>query len=165
MARRRYQQGSIRLRGKQWTLRWREDVVQSEGTIRRVEKTTVIGTIAEFPTRRLARRQADVLLARVNCANYRPSRVATFLEFASHWHEQVGHLLKPSTAKVALSHLRSHLNPTFGRLRLDQIGLEDVQAFVGKIAKTHSRHTITNILSTFFAILKAARKWDTKPLK
>lgn len=159
MARRRYQQGSIRLRGNKWTLRWREDIVESDGAVMRVEKTTVIGTVAEFPTRRLARRQADVLLARVNCTSYRPSRVATFQEFATRWHEQVGNLLKPSTAKVASSHLRTHLNPAFGRLRLDQIGLEDVQAFVGKIAKTHSGHTITNILSTFSSILKTARKW------
>jgi integrase len=159
MARRRYQQGSIRLRGKKWTLRWREDVVQLDGTTARVEKTTTIGTIGDFPTRRLARRQADVLLARVNCSSYRPSRVATFQEFAARWQQQVGQLLKPSTANVALSHLRCHLVPAFGRLRLDQIELEEVQVFVTKLAKTHGRHTVTNILSTLFTVMKAAKKW------
>jgi integrase len=68
-------------------------------------------------------------------------------------------LLKPSTAKVMASHLRFHLVPEFGRMRLDEVGQEQVQAFVGKLAKGRSRHTILNVLGTLASVLKRARKW------
>jgi integrase len=159
MARRRYQKGSIRRRGNQWTLRWREDVMLADGTVKRVEKTTVLGTVEEFKTKRLAERAAGSVLACVNRLDYRPVKRATFGEFSEGWKSQVLDLLKPSTAKVMASHLRFHLVPAFGRMRLDEIGQEQVQAFVGKVAKGRSRHTILNVLGTLASVLKMARKW------
>lgn len=156
MARRRYQKGSLEKRGNTWTLRWREDVVLADGTVRRELRRTVLG---EFQTRRLAEREATSFLARVNRLDYRPVKRATFAEFAESWREQVIGLLKPSTAKVMASHLRFHLVPAFGRMRLDEVGPEQVQAFVGKLAKGRSRHTILNVLGTLASILKMARKW------
>jgi integrase len=159
MARRRYQKGSIRLRGRQWTLRWREDVVLADGTVKREQRTTLLGTLAEIPTKSMARREAEAFLARVNRLDYRPVKRATFAEFAENWKKQVIDLLKPSTAKVMGSHLRFHLVPAFGRVRLDEIGQEQVQDFVGKLAKGKSRHTILNVLGTLASVLKMARKW------
>ena len=159
VARRRYQEGSIRRRGNKWTLRWREDVVLADGTIKREQRTTVLGTIEEFGTKRLAEREASSFVARVNRLDYRPVKRATFAEFAENWKNQVIDLLKPSTAKVMGSHLRFHLVPEFGRMRLDEMGQEQVQAFVGKLAKGRSRHTILNVLGTLASVLKMARKW------
>ena len=93
MARRRYQKGSLRVRGKVWTLRWREDVVLADGTVKRVQRTTVLGTTEEFGTRRLAEREAEAVLARVNRLDYRPVKRATFAEFAERWKSQVVELL------------------------------------------------------------------------
>jgi integrase len=84
---------------------------------------------------------------------------ATFGEFAETWKRQVVDLLKPSTAKVMVSHLRFHLIPAFGRMRLDEPGQEQVQGFVGKLAKGRSRPTILNILGTLASVVKMARKW------
>jgi len=159
MARRRYQKGSVRRRGKRWKFRWREDVVLADGTIKRELRSTDLGSVEEFPTKRLAQREAESLLARVNRLDYRPVRRATFGEFVEHWENQVVDLLKPSTAKVMKSHLHFHLVPAFGRVRLDEIGQEQVQAFVGKLAKGRSRHTILNVLGTLASVLKIARKW------
>ena len=44
-------------------------------------------------------------------------------------------------------------------MRLDEIGQEQVQAFVGKLAKGRSRHTVLNVLGTLLSVLKTARKW------
>lgn len=159
MARRRFQKGSIRRRGNQWTLRWREDVLLADGTTKREQRTTLLGTVEEFKTKRLAEREAASFLARVNRLDYRPVKRATFVEFAESWRNQVIDLLKPSTAKVMASHLRFHLVPAFGRMRLDEMGQEQVQAFVGKLAKGRSRHTVLNVLGTLASILKVARKW------
>ena len=160
MARRRYQKGNLERRGNAWTLRWREDVVLADGTVRRELRRTVLGTVEEFPTKRLAEREALSFLARVNRLDYRPVKRATFEEFAESWAHQVIDLLKPSTAKVMASHLSFHLVPEFGRMRLDEIGQEQVQAFVGKLAKGRSRHTILNVLGTLTSVLKMARKWS-----
>ena len=159
MARRRYQKGSLLRRGKGWYLRWREDVVLADGTIGRVHKRTLLGAVEEFSTKRLAEREATSFLARVNRLDYRPVKRATFREFAENWKKQVIDLLKPSTAKVMTSHLRFHLVPAFGQMRLDEIGQEQVQTFVGKVARGRSRHTILNVLGTLASVLKMARKW------
>jgi integrase len=159
MARRRFQKGSIRRRGNRWTLRWREDVVLADGTIKREQRTTMLGTVEEFPTRRLAEREAMSFLARVNRLDYRPVKRETFAEFVERRNNRVEELLKPSTARAMTSHLNFHLVPEFGQMRLDEIGQEQVQVFVGKLAKGRSRHTILNVLGTLASVLKLARKW------
>src|SRR5271154_4682849 len=78
LARRRYQKGTVQYRGRNWIGRWREDVIIHDGSTRRIRRSQVIGTRDEFPTKKLARRQLDILLARINSLDYRPGRVATF---------------------------------------------------------------------------------------
>jgi integrase len=160
MARRRYQKGSIRRRGNRWEVRWREDVVLADGTTKREQRTSLLGTVEELSTKRLAERASSTFLARVNRIDYRAVKRTTFAEFAESWKNQVIDLLKPSTAKVMASHLRFHLIPAFGRMRLDELGQEQVQTFVGHLAKGRSRHTVLNVLGTLASILKVARKWS-----
>ena len=119
----------------------------------------MLGTVEEFPTRRLAEREATAFLSRVNRLDYRPVKRETFAEFVERWKNRVKELLKPSTARAMMSHLKFHLVPEFGQLRLDEIGQEQVQVFVGKLAKGRSRHTILNVLGTLASVLKLARKW------
>jgi integrase len=119
----------------------------------------LLGTVGELGTKRLAEREAASFLTRVNRLDYRPVKRTTFTEFEERWKNQVAELLKDSTAKVMASHLRAHLVPAFGRLRLDEIGQEQVQVFIGKLAKGRSRHTILNVLGTLASVLKMARKW------
>ena len=69
MARRGFQQGSLFQRGtrrKLWVARWWEDVIQSDGTLGRLRRSEVIGTVAEFPTRRLAMQEVLSQRARVH---------------------------------------------------------------------------------------------------
>jgi len=159
LARRRFQKGSVRRRGNRWEVRWREDVVLADGSTKREQRTTLLSTVEECPTKRLAEREAASFLARVNSLDYRPIKRVTFSDFAEIWTKQVSDLLKPSTARVMASHLRFHLVPAFGSMRLNEIGQEQVQAFVGKLAKGRSRHTILNVLGALASLLSMARKW------
>lgn len=162
LARRRYQLGSLSLRGKRtkvWVLRWREDIVGSDGETRRVRKETILGDLSDIPTQKLARRRADILLARVNRPDYRPGKVIGFEEFCARWEEHVLSQQKPSSQAACRSHLRFHLQKHFGRMRLDQIGQEEIQGFVAATGKALARHTIMNVLGTLFAILKSAHQW------
>ena len=82
LARRRYQQGRLFLRGKKnpvWVGRWREDEI-NDGCIRRAERSEVLGSKSDFPTKRLAQRELDKRLAVVNDPRYRARPTATFAE-------------------------------------------------------------------------------------
>jgi hypothetical protein len=75
MVRRRFQRGSLFKRGKRekvWVARWWEDVINADGTMGRMRRSIVIGTIAEFATRRLAMRALSERLRSLNSASQRP---------------------------------------------------------------------------------------------
>jgi hypothetical protein len=120
MARRRYQQGSVFLRGKdpqKWIGRWREDVVRLDGKVHRVRYSVVLGIKSkdDLPTEKLARRRLDLHLKRVNSEDYRPSRISTVADFAEWWKMQVLIQQKPSSVRSAKAHLRCHILPQLGR--------------------------------------------------
>jgi hypothetical protein len=99
MARRRYQRGSVFLRGKRdlvWVARWREDVIDSAGQVKRVRRSEVLGTRKDFPTKKLALRELEDRTAPVNSMSYRAMRTATLAEFAKLLEEQVLTQYKPS---------------------------------------------------------------------
>jgi len=159
LARTRYQQGTIMLRGKQrrvWVLRWREDVEQADG-VRRVERKTILGTRRELPTRKLARRRAEQILAKVNSPDYRAVKTIMLGEFVELWRARVLSQRKQYTQKSANYHLRAFLIPKLGNLRLDQIGLAEVQGLVSEMRVR--QHSITNVVGTLRAILSTAKKW------
>jgi hypothetical protein len=102
MARRRYQRGHLRLRGKKekvWVAKWREDVLLADGSVHRVQKGEVLGTVKEYKTRRLAERALEQRLAEVNSLTYQPKPTATFREFAVKWQRGVPTQLKPSSSE------------------------------------------------------------------
>src|SRR5437660_1608760 len=87
LARRRYQKGRVFLRGKNnpvWVGRWREDEIEN-GRIRRIERSEVLGSKSDFPTKRLALRELEKRLTVVNDPRYRARPTATFTDFASRW--------------------------------------------------------------------------------
>src|SRR5215472_10312065 len=88
MARRRFQRGSVFLRGKRdpvWVARWREDVVDASGVIHRVRRNEVLGTRKQYPTKKLALRALDEKVAPVNSPSYRALRSETFEQFSKFW--------------------------------------------------------------------------------
>ena len=69
VARKRYQQGSLILRGtrvKKWYDRWLEDELQPDGSVIRLHRSEILGDKSEFPTKRLAQRELDRRLAAIN---------------------------------------------------------------------------------------------------
>lgn len=160
LARRRYQKGRVFLRGSKnpvWVGRWREDEVK-DGQIRRPERSEVLGSKSDFPTKRLAQRELDKRLVVVNDPRYRARPTATFEEFASRWESVVLTQFKPSTQTTLKSHLRKHLVPFFGRKQMRDIGPEELQWFVSSVEA--SPKTKKNIFATFQMVWKTARSWS-----
>jgi integrase len=170
MARRRYQQGGVFLRGKnspKWIGRYREDVVDEKGIVRRVRHSMVLGTRSELPTKRLAQRRLEVTLARINAPEYRPGRVATVAEFAERWKTEVLAQRKPSTVRASMAHLRCHILPQLGKLNLDEVGREGQQVLVTMLSHKVSRKSVVNIMGTLSSMITTARKWGyvAEPVK
>src|SRR6266404_7166723 len=161
LARKRFQKGTLFLRGKNpvWVGRYREDVIGPDGQVRRERKAIVLGTKREYPTKHLAERRMDVLLARINDYSYRPGRVSTLGEFAERWKLEILSKRKASTVHGYESHLKNQILPHLGKLRLDQLGVEYLQTFVTRISGTVARTTVRNILSTLSSILATAKNW------
>lgn len=167
MARKRYQRGGVFLKGKlkeKWVGRFREDVVALDGKVSRVRRTVILGSKRELPTKRLAERQMDTILARINGFDYRPGRAATFSEFIERWKTEVLTTQKPSSSRAVRSHLKCYIIPEIGKLRLDQFGVESQQRFITRMPeratnKAVSRKTVLNVLATLSTILTSARDW------
>jgi len=77
MARRRYQSGSVFKRGRNWVLRYREDIRNRDGSIERLHRSVVLG---EFASKKEAKRAADTLLREVNSGDRHPRSGMTFAD-------------------------------------------------------------------------------------
>lgn len=150
VARRRYQYGTLRLRGKRrkvWVASWREDVLLADGSTRRIRKSEIIGTLKEYQTKRLAERALEQRLAEVNSLTYKPRPTATFAEFAKRWQTDVLSQHKRSTQSADRSRLRKHLIPELGQMCMKDITREVLQAFVARKAKVLSAKSVRNLVA------------------
>src|SRR5438309_1522698 len=80
MARRRYQKGSIRKRGKRnavWELQWWTDCIQSDGTLGRKRESVILGAVASM-TRRQAQKAAEEHLRPLNLGKITPYSSISF---------------------------------------------------------------------------------------
>jgi hypothetical protein len=84
MARSRYQNGCLFVRGKRrkvWVARWREDVILADGSANRVMRSVVLGPVSDIAGRREARRLLDAHLSPINQGQYRPESTMLFSKF------------------------------------------------------------------------------------
>jgi integrase len=162
MARRRYQRGSlVPNRGVPenglWVGRWREDVIQADGTITRPYKWEVLGTVQDYPTRKLALRALEARLSTINSPTYRARPTATFAEFANRWDATVLSQHKRSTQSSTRSQLRRWLLPQLGSCALKDLDGQRLQAFVSS-CRCNSK-TIRNLIATLRMMWNSARAW------
>ena len=157
--RKRYQRGSLILKGNQqkvWYLRWLEDVIEN-GVLRRMHRSTRIGSLEQFPTRTEAQKEADRIVSEVNDSEYRARTILTFKEMAEMWQNKVMVLHKPASQASEKGHISYHLIPYFGSMQLTAIRTETVQGFVStcKLAPK----SVRNVMDTFRLIWKSAKAW------
>jgi integrase len=160
--RRRFQKGNVIIRGKtpQRYGMYREDVLQSDGTFKRVRRCVLLGPVSKL-SERAAAKLFQPYLDRVNAAVNTSRKSGMTLEaFVQEWRSSVAVNLKGSTARAAESHLRAHIIPKLGGLRLTEIDTKTVQTFVAYLSTGgRSRKTVENVLLTLSSILRVARVW------
>jgi integrase len=163
MARRRYQKGTLRIRGKisqNWELLWREDYIKNDGTIGRRLASKIIGPVREF-TRRQAHKLADEFLRPLNQGKVTPHSTILFREFVERYFiPNAFPTLKLSTQVRYRRTLKNHLLPAFGEYRLCEIGTLEIQSVAlkkmeGGLSWACADH-FRNLMSRIFA---TAKKW------
>jgi len=162
MARRRYQKGSLLPKSGLptnglWVGRWREDVIQPDGTIERLYKWEVLGTVQDYPTRKLALRALQARLSTINSPTYSARPTATFADFAKCWDATVLSQHKRSTQSSTRSQLRRWLLPHLGRTALKDLEGQRLQAFVSNCGCNPK--TIRNLVATLRMMWNSARAW------
>lgn len=163
MARRRFQTGSLRRRGKKhpvWELQWWSDVINSDGTLGRKRDSMILGFASEL-TRKQAWKLAQEHLLPLNRGKVSLHSDVTFGDFIErHFVPTFLPTLKLSTQKRYLQTLKNHLIPAFGPSLLCGIGKLELQGFV--LAKMQSGlgwescNHLRNLMSKAFT---KAKEW------
>lgn len=160
MARPRYQDGSLFIRGKRtkmWVARWREDVIQDNGTLRRTQRTVVLGSMTEL-SRREARALLQKRVSEINQGRHRARPMMTLEKFArEQWQPSALLALKRSSANYYNFQLDKHILPQLGSCRLCDVTRPVIQQFLlDRKRKGYSGSTVHGIHTTLAKVLQAA---------
>ena len=164
MIRRCFQTGCLFKRGKRrktWVARWRELVIQPDGTTKRVLRSQVLGLVTELSERE-AHNRVGTLLRPINEGKYRPEATLTFGQFLREcWEPAVVPHLKPSSVHYYGKQIQNHLLPTFGEWRIKDITRAEVQRFLGqKRTQGFSGSSVHGMRTALGKVLQAAVDWD-----
>jgi hypothetical protein len=128
--------------------------MQPSGQIQRVNRSAIIGSLLDVPTRRLAQRIVDTKLRAINQGIYRPKTTLTFREFVeSHWKPNLLPTFKRSTSRGYDYLLRKYLIPVFGETNLAEITRQMVQGLVAQMSQNMAPKSVAlakNCLSKVF---------------
>ena len=92
----------------------------------------------------------------IRASSVRPKESIRFQDFAGKYEAEILPQLKPASQLSIKSNIRI-LNETFGKMRLADIGTEDLQKFAG--SHPYSPVTVKNRLATMRMIWNKARAW------
>ena len=164
MARRRYQKGTLRKRGRRnsvWELQWREDYIKADGTLGRRLTTRIIGPVAGI-TKRQALKAAEESLRPLNLGRMRPESAVTLAEFVDRYLIPCAFpALKISTQKRYRQILNLHLLPAFGSTRLMDLTTVMLQRFVlDKMAAGLSWESVNHFRNLISKIYTGAKRWN-----
>ena len=164
MPRRRFQRGRLFTRGKRrkvWVGSFREDQLQSNGSIKRIRRSVMLGETPKV-SRRSALASLQPFLDAVNIAPPPPPKAGkTLLEAIREWRMHIAPNRKPSSIRASESHLNQHIIPKLGALHLSELNVKTIQAFSTGLATGRTRKTVENILQTMFSILQTARRFGS----
>ena len=166
MPRRRFQMPSVLKRDDvqrpYWYVRYRVDVIENKAAVGRRERTKFIGYCpttndaierkrrAEI-TKREAARLRNAFMETVNRSDYVLQSQVKFSDFVETWKDKHVSTLGAGTQQKYETHLRNHVEPQFGNLRLMDIDTEMVQAWLNDSdLGWWARNDLRNIMSCIF---------------
>ena len=158
MARPRFQKPHVYYRSGKAFTRYREDVLDSDGTLHRIQRCVTLG---EFPKKKDALRTAEVLLRPLNSGAFQPQVMITLAEFWERYFLlEMLPTLKHSTQKMYASLASKHLLPYFGKHKLHELRRLQVQQFiVQKRQRGLSTQTVGHLRNLLSKVFETAKSW------
>lgn len=163
---RRWQRGALRLEGRRWVVRLRDEAAGEPGSKGRAEKRIEVGTLSALPSRTAARQAADELLRQLNPERFTSAKAATIAQFVHIYGADALPAMKPSARLSARSILRKHIAPFFGTRQLSEIAGRLSQQFVNELhRKGLRRKSVRNALAVLSRLLDLARQYGYQAYK
>jgi integrase len=159
MVRRRYQQGHLFKRGRRWVARFREMLIQPEGSTLAIQRSVVIAGVRDVPTRGEARRILGNRLKQLSPGHPRVQAVYSFSDFVVKWQDALLPTYRASTRQFDAEILRRHLIPYFGGWRLGDIRTPDIQVHVDQMSNHYAPSVLRHIRAALSQVLGSAREW------
>jgi len=158
MARRRYQRGCLFKKGKNWVLRYREDVLNPDGSAGRIHRSVILGPLR---TRREAESAADTYTRKINDSSRRPVATITLADFwETYFEPEILPTLKYSTRQLYKILTEKHLLPALGHQKLCDLGRVHIQQFIGqKQRHGYSPQTLAHLRNLLSKICGTAARW------
>lgn len=130
---------------------------RQDGSVQRRHRQERLGTRAELPTQRLARRAFDSRLKEVNVPGYIPRVLIMVGTIATRWERDLLSLQRPSTIHTAKLQLAKYIVPEFGTSYLSELTADRLQAWASALpCGPKTRHNIVGLLR---AVWQAALDW------
>jgi len=140
-----------------WVVRWRENVLQPDGSVRRVQRAETLG-----PVSKIARQQARAFLqdkaATINLRQRRPHVAISLEEFVRvEWRPNAALALKKSTVRYYGFQLDRHIIPALGSCLLYDISRSQIESVLSDLRqKGHASGTLRGVRATFSTVLQSA---------
>jgi integrase len=141
-------------------------VLAPDGTLKSIRRSEIIGTLADFPTRRQARALLESRLHDVNHTLQKPQSSMQFREFVcSQWEPAILPTLKFATQRNYRHLIRRHLFPVFGDQPMCDIKRQHIQGFVMEkmVRQGFSWKTSLHLRNLVSKIFTTAVDWEYVP--
>jgi len=142
-----------------WKFKYRIDQAQADGSVRRVQKTKVLGRVDEMSFSE-ACREARKFLTPIDELNpgIEHSR-RTMAELIQRWREAVAPNLKRST-RESYEWAFQRIKPAFGPLKVSEIERTDVQQFLTDAGRTLAPESVHDLRARLRGVLSVAVEWE-----
>lgn len=159
MARRRFQNGWVFKKGRNWAFRYREDIRRLDGTVFRKQRSVVLGPLCG---KREVQAEAAKRLHPINSGAQRPQSSMTFSDFWNGYFDpEVIEKRKVSTRQMYRYLAQKHLLPFFGNRPLCDLARGEVQDFINlKRREDYSPKTLRHFRNLLGKVFGAAMSRD-----
>src|SRR5260370_23413150 len=155
-----YQGGCLWTVGKRikiWVVHWMENVLQPDGSVRRIRRAETLGPVSKI-TRQQARAFLQNKVANINLCQRRPQAFISLEEFVRvEWRPNAPLALKKSTVKYYGFQLDRHILPALGNCSPYDISRAQIESVLSDLErKGHSSGTTLGVRATFSTALQSA---------
>lgn len=160
MTRPRHQDGCLWIRGKRrkvWVLRWREDLLLPDGSVKRVLRAETLGPVSKI-TRQQARQVLQERLGPLNLGLLRPQATMTLEDFVRvEWKPNAELALKKKSVSYYESQLDSRILPALGSICLCSLSRAHIEGLLSDLRrKGNTGTTLRGVRATMSTVLRSA---------